>query len=146
MLLSILSLPALFSLPVTFITSVTLDTGTPPSNTARPTLPPGNYLANRISKRQPKTRRSVLKKMSIGPLQIQSRRTVSAAAAAVIPISWMLRANKAAVLPSGLRWLAAGPPHKALPHTRVRRLSCIVSLYCFFMPFPFSREHHLGFV
>lgn len=145
MLLFIPSLPVLCSLPLTSITSVTLDTGTPPSNTAQLTLLPGNYLASRTSKRQPKTRRSALRKMSTGLIQTLSRRTVSAAAAAAILISWMSKASKAAVSTSGLRWPAAGPPHKAFHHSRVRRLPCIVSLYCFSMPFSFSREHHLGF-
>lgn len=146
MLLSIPSPLVLFSPPAISITSVTLDIGTPPSNIALQTPPLGNCLASPTSRRPLTMRRSGLKKMSTGPLRTQSRRTASAVAAAAIPISSMSRASKAAVLLSGLMWLAAGPPHKALLHTDEFASSLHRSLYLLLHAFPFSLEHLLGFV
>lgn len=112
MLLSIPLLPVLSSPRVTSTTSVTSDTVTRPFSIARPTPPLGSYPANLTLKRPPMMRRSALKKMSTGPLLIQSRRTASAADAAATPTSWMLKASKAAVFQNGLRWRVAGPHHK----------------------------------
>jgi hypothetical protein len=40
---------------------------------------------------------------------------------------WMSRASKAAVLMNGLRWLVAGPPHKASLHDTSPPFPCIIS-------------------
>lgn len=91
-------LPQVPSSPrVTSTTSVISVTGTPRSNTARPTHRLDNFPVNLTLRRPRRMRRSGLRKMTTGPLRTQSRRTVSVADAAATPILWMSRASKAAV-------------------------------------------------
>lgn len=95
-----------------FITSVTLDTDTPPFNTARPTLPRGNSHVNPSWRRQRSMSENARRRTSTGRTGTKRRRTEWDAAAAVTPISSMSKARKAPVSQNGSMSQAAGPAHK----------------------------------
>jgi Glycolipid 2-alpha-mannosyltransferase len=92
------------------ITFETLATGIRPFNTV-PQMPLLDSCPTYPSlRRPPTTRRSVKRKMTTGLSRIQSRRTGSVVDANATPISLTLKANRAAVLLSGLKSQAAGLP------------------------------------
>lgn len=95
-MLQFILLPPVFYWPLAISTiSATLATDTPLFSTVHPTLPLGNCLGNpTLNKRRP-MRSIVSKKTNTGSNGMRRKKTVSVAAAVVIPTLLMSRAKKA---------------------------------------------------
>lgn len=104
--------PAPSSLLATSTTSVTLDTDTPLSSTARPMRQPDSCLDSPTSRRQLLTRRSVSRKTSTGKTGTLRRRTVSDADADATQTLSTSRARRDRALLNGSMLPVDGPARK----------------------------------